>query len=40
MLIDFDDMINYEKLNSIVIDMFIIGKKLNISLLFYHTTIL
>ena len=41
MLIGFDemiaDMINYEKLNSVVTDIFITGRKLNISLLFYHT---
>ena len=44
MLICFDemiaDMINYEKLNSVVTDIFITDRKSNISLLFYHTIIL
>ena len=33
-LIVFDDMINNKKLNSIITELFIIGRKLNISLLF------
>ena len=43
-LIVFDDMIadmiNNKKLDSIVTELFIRGRKLNISLFFYHTIIL
>ena len=34
------DMINNKKLNSIVSELFIRGRKLNISIFFYHTFIL
>ena len=34
------DMINNKKLNSIVTELFIRGRKLDISLFFYHTIIL
>ena len=44
MLIVFDDMIadmiNNKKLNSVVTELFIRGRKLNISLVFYYTIIL
>ena len=43
-LIVFDDviadMINNKKLNSLIIDLFIRGRKLNVSLVFYYTIIL
>ena len=31
------DMVNNKKLNPVVTELFIRGKKLNISLVFYHT---
>ena len=42
-LVVFDDMIadmlNNKKLNSVVTELFIRGRKLNISLVFYYTTL-